>query len=135
MAKLVVNNFEVNGKLSFDRTINEARSGFIIQGVLSTHLYFEDIKEIETYRYKLSGITLFKESFGSDDYNIYYHFIADEVEIKGEEYGEGITSMLYPAEIIGIDNEMYKNDHSVLGDIGEEYKNISEEEEEGEKEE
>jgi hypothetical protein len=129
MAKVIINdNLSVNGKVTFNRTVNEDKTGFVIQGVLSTHLYFDDITSIETKRYKLTGVEVFQEAFGSDDYNIGYYFTCSNVEVLGQE-AEGVTFILYPSEMKMIEDEMYKNEHPILGDIGEQYKEMIKEEE------
>lgn len=124
MAKIVVNeNLKVNGKLTFEREINEQGTGFNISGVFATHLYFEDITSLDTPRFSLKGIEVYRESFGSDDYNILYHFTAESIEVFGTKIDDAYY-VLYGEEIKMIEDEMYKNDHPILGDIGEEYKSM-----------
>ena len=130
MATIVVNNkLSVNGKLTFERFPNEDNSGFIIRGIFLTHLYFDDIKTLETKRFKLSKVTVYKESFGSDDYNIGYSFESENLDILGSEE-DGATFILYPSEMKMIEDVMYKDEHPILGDIGEEYKDMIVKEEE-----
>lgn len=132
MANIIINNrFSANGKLSVDRTLNEAKDGFIITGVFASHLYYEDIKSLESNRFKVSGVQVYRESFGSDDYNILYHFIADKFTLK-DLMQDGIGYILYGEEMEMIEDEMYKNDHPILGDIGEQYKDMYVREEEDE---
>lgn len=124
MAKLVINEeLRVNGKLTLRRVVNEDRTGFNIEGLLATHLYFDDINHIDTSRFSVSGIKVYEENFGSDDYNILYHFTADSIEVFGAEEN-GVFYILYGEEMKMIESEMYKNDHPTLGDIGEEYKDM-----------
>lgn len=135
MAKLVINdNLLVNGKLSFERALNEEGTAFIIQGVLSTHLYFDDIEKIDSNRFTLDGVEVYKETFGSDDYNILYHFTAKQLEVLGYKQN-GATYLLYGEEMKMIEDEMYKDEHPILGDIGKEYKDMYKEDDEEEKEE
>lgn len=130
MANIIINNnLSVNGKLTFNRVANEDKSGFIIQGVLLTHLYFDDITSIETSRYKLTGVEVTQEAFGSDDYNIGYQFTCENLDIIGLEK-EGASFILYPSEMKMIEDEMYKDEHPVLGSIGKEYKDMVKVEEE-----
>ena len=71
MAKIIINNeVRANGKLSATRTLNEEKNGFIISGVFASHLYYESIKTLESERFALSGIEVYQEAFGSDDYDI-----------------------------------------------------------------
>lgn len=128
MAKIIINDYEVNGHLSIKRSLIPAKNKdeedrIIIEGILSTHLYFEDIKTISSPRYNLTGINVYSEQFGSDDYDIIYSFTAEDLEIKGI-IKDGITCILYPEEMKQIEDIMYKNDHPILGNIGEEYKDI-----------
>lgn len=122
MAQLIINNnLYENGNVSFSRGANEEGTGFIITGILSTHLYIDDIEIIETPRYKLSGVTVFEESFGSDDYNIHYRFVADRLDVLGVDVGNGVKMVLLSQEKEWIEEAMYKNEHPILGNIGDEY--------------
>lgn len=124
MANIVINNkIYANGNLSVARSLNETKDGFIITGAFASHLYYEDIKSLESNRFKVSGVQVYQESFGSDDYNIIYHFIADKFILK-DVIDDGIGYILYGEEIEMIENEMYKNEHPILGDIGEQYKDM-----------
>jgi hypothetical protein len=132
MAQIIINgNITVNGNVTFNRAVNEEKTGFIISGVLSTHLYFEDIKTIEMRRYKLTGVEVYQESYGSDDYNIGYFFTCKNIEVLGQDYN-GAKFILYPSEMKMIEDEMYKDEHPVLGNIGKVYKDmVKQVEEEG----
>lgn len=124
MANIIINNrISANGKLSASRQLNETRDGFIITGVFASHLYYEDIKSLESSRFKVSGVQVYQESFGSDDYDILYHFVADKFILK-DTMQDGIGYILYGSEMKQIEDEMYKNDHPILGGIGEEYKDM-----------
>lgn len=124
MANIIINNrVSANGKLSVDRMLNETKDGFIIAGVFASHLYYEDIKSLESNRFKVSGVQVYKESFGSDDYNILYHFIADKFILK-DAMQDGIGFILYSKEMEMIENEMYKDEHPILGSIGKQYKDM-----------
>lgn len=122
MAKIIINDtVRVNGKITFKREANEDNTGFVIRGMFATHLYFDEIISLDTPRFKLTGVEVYEEDFGSDDYNILYSFKADNLEIFGAE-SNGAYYILYGEEMKMIEEEMYKNDHPTLGDIGEEYK-------------
>lgn len=127
MANININNkLSVNGNLTFTKTLitnDQGKQEFAINGALSTHLYFDDISELETGRYILKNVEVYQEVYGSDDYNIIYYFKAKESIVKGYEY-DGGKFILYPKEMEQIEDIMYKNDHPILGNIGEEYKNI-----------
>lgn len=124
MAKIIVNNdIRANGKLSATRTLNEEKNGFIVSGVFASHLYYENIKTLETNRFALSGVEVYQEAFGSDDYNILYYFTAKSIMLK-DHVEDGIGYILYSDEMRMIEEEMYKNDHPILGGIGEQYKDM-----------
>lgn len=130
MANIIINNRIVSkGKLSVSRTLNETKDGFIITGTFASHLYYEDIKSLESNRFKVSGVQVYEEGFGSDDYNIIYNFVADKFILK-DTMQDGIGYILYNEEINQIEDEMYKNEHPILGDIGEQYKDMYLKEEE-----
>lgn len=124
MAKIIVNNeIKANGKVSVSRTINDEKDGFIIGGVFSSHLYYENITSLETERFIIEGIEVYQENFGSDDYDILYNFVAKKFRLK-DVMQNGIGFILLGEEMDMIEKEMYKNDHPILGGIGPEYKNM-----------
>lgn len=123
MANIKVNNeLVVKGKVSITRKRTEENE-IIIYGSFMTHIYYEEIKTLETERYLITGIDVYEEMYGSDDYNIIYNFKAKDIKILGTVIKEyGISTIVDPEEMDRIEDIMYKNDHSILGDIGEEYK-------------
>lgn len=124
MAKIILNDeIEMNGKMSISRTLNEEGNGFIIMGSFATHLYIEEIQSLESPRYKVEGIEVYQEVFGSDDYDIVYNFKAKSLELL-DTIVDGIGFILYSSEMKKIEDVMYKNQHPILGDIGEQYKDI-----------
>lgn len=137
MARILINdNLAVNGKLTFARRKNEEGSAFIISGLLQTHLYIDDIKSLETPRFILKDVDVFEEDFGSDDYNIIYKFTCRNIDVKG--YNEkGISYCITTKEMEVIEDMIYKNQHPVLGVIGEEFTEATKDfyKEEGEKDE
>ena len=65
----------VKGRLTFTTELlkDEAGMEYIrVEGQMVTHKYIEDIFKIETHRYLLSDIEVYKETFGSDDFIILY---------------------------------------------------------------
>lgn len=94
MATIKINNsIEVKGKVSFRHSIylDEERNEWKddgISGTLVSHKYIDDIHTIETDRYLISGCTVHTESFGSDDFNIIYDFIADDCIVKDDPLSE-----------------------------------------------
>ncbi len=93
LALLRVNGENKNmfGALTFDReAVMDPDTGKLlgtsINGILAIHDYIEEIHTIESERYLLNDVTVYKESFGSNEYMILYHFIADDLEIKDREW-------------------------------------------------
>lgn len=104
MAKISVNDKTIiNGKLTVKRYYDENKDLKIV-GTFATHLYFEEIKTITTYRYRILGVEVVEEIFASDDYDIVYSFIAKEIEnIHGQtnlniKQMEDIEAEMYGAE-------------------------------------
>ena len=85
MSKIKVNDFEtIEGVFSFNVAIDRSQKTpvLIISGVLETSEIFSKLDILENERYKLSGITLQSESYGSEEDNVAYSFIAKSYEVK-----------------------------------------------------
>lgn len=114
MAKLIIttNNrkkYEVKGRVTFEAKLIENENGkqeIIISGKMTTHKYIEDIDKIETHRYLLTDVQVYKETFGSDDFDILYDFIAKDYNVKN-----GITN-LSNTLIDSIEEKIYESDDS-----------------------
>ena len=101
MALIRVNKEDKNlfGALTFDReAIVDPDTGKIIgtsiNGILAIHDYIDDIYEIESERYLLKNVSVYKESFGSNEYMILYHFIAEDLKIKEDVLDEDIKWLI-----------------------------------------
>lgn len=101
MALIRVNKEDKNlfGALTFDReAIVDPDTGKIIgtsiNGILAIHDYIDDIYEIESERYQLRNVSVYKESFGSNEYMILYHFIAEDLKIKEDVLNEDIKWLI-----------------------------------------
>ena len=100
MALIRVNGNEENllGAVSFDRQIayDEAGepTGMIISGLLATHEYIEEIYEIESERYLLEDVSVYKESFGSNEYMILYYFTAKDLTVKQDVVDDDIKWLI-----------------------------------------
>lgn len=99
--------YEIKGRVSFAIQKTEEED-YITEGSMTIHHYIEDIKEIETDRYILEDIDVIKESFGSNDFDIFYHFTIGSFIVKG-----GLSN-LSESIINKIQKEEYKNDDSNL---------------------
>lgn len=107
MANILINGIKpVKGTFSVTQQldINQDPPVLTILGQLSTHRYIEEITEIKTTRYHITGITVVQEAFGSDDFNIIYTFVADKLVMLGGE------SNLTKEEIDVKENELYGGD-------------------------
>lgn len=101
MALIRVNKEDKNlfGALTFDReAVIDPDTGKIIgtsiNGILAIHDYIDDIYEIESERYLLKNVSVYKESFGSNEYMILYHFIAEDLKIKEDVINEDIKWLI-----------------------------------------
>lgn len=100
----------VKGRLTFEAKLIETEDGeeIVIVGRMTTHKYIEDISTLETHRYVVEGVSVFREVFASDDFDILYEFIAKDYLVKNGETNLG-------NELIeSIEKEKYKNDDSNL---------------------
>lgn len=71
-------------------------------GILKTHLYIEEINTIECDRFKIDGIDVYLEAFGSSDIFNLYHFTYDSFEILDNKikYEEEYLIEQYQKEVI-----------------------------------
>lgn len=84
MKKIRVNGIEVEGKVSatLGADIDNDPSVLIVRGALKTEVYFDEINKIETEKFRVEGINVYAEHFGSDDEEIVYEFLADDLIVK-----------------------------------------------------
>lgn len=107
---------EVKGHLTVETRLVENENGeeeIIVSGTMTTHRYIDDISKIESNRYLLSGVKVFNEVFGSEDFNILYNFIADEFYVKNGE------TNLSEDLIKELESKIYKDDDSNIWEGGE----------------
>ena len=100
MFKIRVNDtFETYGLLSVN--MKKENGTLITEGMLKTHLYLEDITELECDRFLITGVDVQAESFGSTDPFIVYYFIFEDMETFYEdlEYEEDELIELYKKEV------------------------------------
>ena len=86
MSKIKVNETEVvEGSFSFQASID--RTGktpvLVIEGIFETADEFSSLNMLENERYKLTGITLLNEAYGSEEDKVAYTFLANNYELKG----------------------------------------------------
>lgn len=81
--------------------ISKQEDSLITEGLLKTHLYIEEITSLECNRFRLDGIDVYSEAFGSTDVFNLYRFTYKNFEIKetGEDLNEKDLIELYDKEI------------------------------------
>lgn len=74
---------EIEGAFTFNVLVDESvkPNTIKIEGILETKEYLDEIKEIESVRYKLTGVRIIGESYGSEDDKIQYAFRAKNYEV------------------------------------------------------
>ena len=93
--EIVINGEErVGGKIEFSMKINEAERdplsskeyySILMEGKLINKFYETDIKNLETRRYFIDGIEVYKEDFSSLTDDIIYSFKAKSIRVKYQE--------------------------------------------------
>lgn len=79
MAKIIVNGkTEVEGKISVNREVDLSQNPptFIVAGSFLTSQYFDEISSLECDKFKIEGIEVWKEAFGSEEDDILYEFVS-----------------------------------------------------------
>lgn len=100
MYNVIINNeIETMGLITFQ--ITKQGDSLITEGLLKTHLYIEEIDTLECDRFKLSGIDVYSEAFGSTDIFNLYRFTFTNFEIKdlGNSLDEQDLIELYKKEL------------------------------------
>ena len=81
--------------------ISKQGDSLITEGLLKTHLYIEEITSLECNRFRLDGIDVYSEAFGSTDIFNLYRFTFTNFEIKdlGNSLDEQDLIELYKKEL------------------------------------
>ena len=101
MYNITVNDtIKTLGLITF-RLSKDTNDNLITEGILKTHLYIEEINSLECDRFRLEGIDVYSESFGSTDiFNLYqFTFEAFDIKDKGENYSKEELITLYDKEL------------------------------------
>lgn len=101
MYNIIINDsIETLGLITF-RISKDANDNLIREGYLKTHLYVEEINTLECDRFRLEGIDVYLEAFGSTDIFNLYQFTYQRFEIKktGENLLEEDLIKLYDEEL------------------------------------
>ena len=93
--EIVINGEErVGGKIEFSMKTNDAERdplsseeyySILMEGTLVTKYYETDITSLETRRYYIDGIEVYKEEFSSLTDDIFYSFRAKSIRVKYQE--------------------------------------------------
>lgn len=100
MFKITINGtIKTLGLITFQ--VRRGEEGLIKEGLLKTHLYIEEITSLECDRFKIDGIEVYAEAFGSTDVFNLYSFTYDTFDIKelGDDLKEKDLIELYDKEI------------------------------------
>lgn len=100
MYNIIINDkIETLGLITF--RITKQGDSLIKEGLLKTHLYIEEIDSLECSRFRLEGIDVYAESFGSTDIFNLYQFTYEYFDIKelGDNLNEDDLIALYDNEI------------------------------------
>lgn len=85
MSKIRINDNEVvEGSFSFHVFLDKNSNVplLIIEGVFETAARISEIRMLENQRYKLTGVTVQDEAYGSEEDTVAYTFLADKYEVK-----------------------------------------------------
>ena len=100
MFKILIND-EINtlGLITFK--ISKTEDGYVTEGILKTHKYIEEITTLECERFRIEGVDVFEEAFGSSDVFNLYRFTYKSFDIKEvEELKEEELIKLYEKELL-----------------------------------
>lgn len=127
--KFVEGKFTVKQKLVESEELVPDGSGnmvpqqkVVIVGIFSTHDYIEELDTIESERYLIQDINVYEETFGSNDYEISYEFVAGSLTVK-EDYVPEKVKIVVEADLYQDENKEYF--HSINWKLAEQiYDNI-----------
>lgn len=100
MYEIRVNDaFVTYGLLSVN--MRKENGQFVTEGMFKTHLYIEEIDNLECDRFRITGIDVQAEAFGSTDPFIVYYFTFENIETYYEdlEYTDDELIKLYDKEV------------------------------------
>lgn len=100
MFNITINDsIETLGLITFQ--ISKEGDSLIMEGLLKTHLYIEEIDSLECDRFRIEGIDVYSEAFGSTDiFNLYrFTFISFEIKELGNNLNEKDLIELYKKEL------------------------------------
>lgn len=121
MAKILITTgdgevIETQGKMTFETIKKEDEHGdiyFETIGQLAIHEYIVDINKIESARYLLENVDVYREVYGTDDFNILYEFTANgiDVSVKESNMDKGKIDVLRKKEYENEDCKDWEGDY------------------------
>ena len=121
MAKILITTgdgevIETQGKMTFETIKKEDEHGdiyFETIGQLAIHEYIVDIDKIESARYLLENVDVYREVYGTDDFNILYEFTANgiDVSVKESNLDKGKIDVLRKKEYENEDCKDWEGDY------------------------
>ena len=121
--KFVEGRFTVKQKLVESENLVPDENGnmvpqqkVVIAGMFTTHDYIEELDTIESERYLIRDINVYEETFGSNDYEISYEFVAGSLTVKEDYIPEMVDEIFegfkYTAKLIAKQGELNKTKHT-----------------------
>ena len=121
MAKILITTgdgevIETQGKMTFETIKKEDEHGdiyFETIGQLAIHEYIVDINKIESARYLLENVDVYREVYGTDDFNILYEFTANgiDISVKKSNMDKGKIDVLRKKEYENEDCKDWEGDY------------------------
>lgn len=121
MAKILITTgdgevIETQGKMTFETIKREDEHGdiyFETIGQLAIHEYIVDIDKIESARYLLENVDVYREVYGTDDFNILYEFTTNgiDVSVKESNMDKGKIDVLRKKEYENEDCKDWEGDY------------------------
>ena len=121
MAKILITTgdgevIETQGKMTFETIKKEDENGdiyFETIGQLAIHEYIVDINKIESARYLLENVDVYREVYGTDDFNILYEFTTNgiDVSVKESNMDKGKIDVLRKKEYENEDCKDWEGDY------------------------
>lgn len=121
MAKILITTgdgevIETQGKMTFETIKKEDEHGdiyFETIGQLAIHEYIVDINKIESARYLLENVDVYREVYGTDDFNILYEFTTNgiDVSVKESNMDKGKIDVLRKKEYENEDCKDWEGDY------------------------
>lgn len=121
MAKILITTgdgevIETQGKMTFETIKKEDEHGdiyFETIGQLAIHEFIVDINKIESARYLLENVDVYREVYGTDDFNILYEFTANgiDVSVKESNMDKGKIDVLRKKEYENEDCKDWEGDY------------------------